>query len=477
MRGFVERFGGWGASQTAAAEDLRRRAANGELQALRLVFADQHGLLRGKTVMAGDIERVLTSGLGAPSSLLLKDTSGRTVIPTFAAGAGMGLAAMQGAADLTMVPDPTTFRLLPWSPGTGWVLCDVHFTDGEAIPFSARQVMRRALDGLGKAGFGFRAGAELEFHLFRVTDPKLALADAGQPGTPPQVGLVTQGHQYLWDDRYDVLDEVFRALREGLQALGLPLASLEVEFGPSQCEATFAPAEGLAAADLVVLARGAIKQISRRLGLHATFMCRPKMEAGSASGWHLHQSLCDGTGANALVGPEGELLSGPGRSYLGGLLAHARGAASFTAPTINAYRRYRAYSLAPDRALWGRDNRGAMLRLAGEPGTPSLRLENRAGEPAANPYLYMASQILSGLDGLARGLDPGPPADTPYETDAPALPRSLDEALAALEADAVLCEGLGSGFIDYWTRIKRAELARFHAEVTDWEQREYFDLF
>jgi glutamine synthetase len=376
-----------------------------------------------------------------------------------------------------MVPDPSTFRMLPWSPGTGWMLCDIHFTSGERIPFSTRDLMRAALKRLQAAGYGFMAGAELEFHLFRITDPKLGLEDAGQPGTPPEVGLVSQGYQYLWDDRYDALDEVYEALRAGLQGLGLPLASLEVEFGPSQGEMTFAPQEGLAAADLVILARAAVKQIARRHGLHATFMCRPKPANAVASGWHLHQSLLDPGGVNVLPGAGGELLSAAGRGYLGGLLAHARGAASFAAPTINAYRRYRAYSLAPDRAVWGRDNRGAMVRLAGEPGTSSLRLENRVGDPAANPYLYMASQILCGLDGIERRTDPGPPADTPYETAAPSLPQSLDEALLALEGDAVLCEALGADFVEYWTRIKRAELARFHAEVTDWEHREYFGLF
>jgi glutamine synthetase len=104
-------------------------------------------------------------------------------------------------------------------------------------------------------------------------------------------------------------------------------------------------------------------------------------------------------------------------------------------------------------------------------------MKNRAGEPAANPYLYMAAQILSGLDGIERRLDPGPSADTPYETQAPLLPRSLDEALRALRDDSCLCESFGRGFIDYYLRIKEAELARYQSEVTEWEQREYFELF
>ncbi|HVY32978.1 MAG TPA: glutamine synthetase family protein [Caulobacteraceae bacterium] len=475
---FIDRFAPWSPAQADAAEAVRRRVADGEVTSIRLMFADQHGLLRGKTVMAGELERVFSSGLGAPSSLLLKDTSGRTVIPSFAQGAGLGVSEMQGAADLIMVPDPTTFRVLPWSAGVGWMLCDIRFTNGGLIPFSTRDILRSALQRLSARGLTLVAGAELEFHLYRLTDQRLALEDAGQPGAPPDVALLTHGSQYLWDDRYDQLDGIHRALREGLQGLGLPLASLEVEFGPSQGEATFAPQEGMDAADLVILARIAIKQIARRHGVHATFMCRPKIVGTMSSGWHLHQSLRRSDGTNALVAKGSDSwLSPDGSAYMGGLLAHAAGVSSFVAPTINAYRRYRAYSLAPDRASWGRDNRGAMVRLAGEVGSPSLRLENRAGEPAANPYLYLASQVLSGLDGLERGLDPGPSADTPYEADAPLLPRSLDEALLALEADQTLVQAIGPGFVDYWTRIKRAELTRFHAEVTDWEQREYFDLF
>jgi glutamine synthetase len=230
----------------------------------------------------------------------------------------------------------------------------------------------------------------------------------------------------------------------------------------------------------MVLFRSAVKQVCRRHGYHATFMCRPRIPNVMSSGWHLHQSLRRrADGANAFAASEaGAWLSDTGRRFLGGLLAHARGGAALSTPTINGYRRYRPYSLAPDRAIWGRENRGAMVRVvSGGPGDPGTRLENRAGEPAANPYLYFASQIFAGLDGLERKLDPGPSADTPYEAEAPPLPRSLGEALEALRADACLRDGLGSRFVDYFCRIKEAELARFQLEVTEWEHREYFEMF
>jgi glutamine synthetase len=198
-----------------------------------------------------------------------------------------------------------------------------------------------------------------------------------------------------------------------------------------------------------------------------------------SSGWHLHQSLAHrANGSNAFM-PErtGEPLSTVGRQYLAGLLDHARGASAFATPTINGYKRYRPFALAPDRATWGCDNRGTMLRVLGGAGNPGTRIENRLGESAANPYLYFASQIHAGLDGIARGLEPGTPADTPYDTRAPMLPRSLEEAIACLREDAAMRAGFGDAFVDYFCRIKEAEIARFNLEVTVWEHREYFDMF
>ena len=129
----------------------------------------------------------------------------------------------------------------------------------------------------------------------------------------------------------------------------------------------------------------------------------------------------------------------------------------FTTPTINGYKRYRSYSLAPDRAIWGRDNRGVMIRVLGGPGEAATRLENRIGEPAANPYLYMASQILSGLDGVDRKLDPGPSADAPYETKAALLPKWLREAVSALSEDPFFRDALGAGS---WTTTSTSRISR-----------------
>jgi glutamine synthetase len=391
------------------------------------------------------------------------------VFPAFTPGGGVGMAEMQGAADVLMMPDAATFKVLPWAPKTGWVLCRLAFQDGRPVPYCTRSLYEAAARKLAAAGYEFMAGLELEFHVFRIVDPMLRPEHAGQPGEPPAVELLTTGYQYLTEQRYDQLDPVMEILRSDLAALGLPLRSFEVEFGPSQCEVTLGVMTGHTAADAMVLFRSAVKQSLRRHGYHATFMCRPKLPNVMSSGWHLHQSLAKG-GANVFASPKAD-LSETGMHWLAGLLAHARGATALATPTLNGYKRYRPYSLAPDRIVWGKENRGALMRVI------TGRIENRGGEPAANPYLYFASQVYSGLDGLARKLAPPPSADTPYEAKAEHLPATLAEALAALRQDKVLCDGLGPTFVDYYCRIKEAEIARFNLEVSDWEHREYFDLF
>ena len=445
------------------------------LKAVRFSFADQHGVLRGKTLAVSEVKTAFERGVTVTSTLLLKDTSHRTVYPAFTPGGGVGMAEMQGAADVLMIPDESTFRVLPWAPETGWVLCDLQFQDGRPVPYDTRSILKTSLEKLKP--YEFVCGLEIEFHVFKITNANLKPSDAGQPGTPPEVELLTTGYQYLTEQRFDQIDPVVELLRQGLEKLGLPLRSFEVEFGPSQFEFTLAPQPGLDAADSMMLLRSAVKQIARRHGYHATFMCRPKLPHVMSSGWHLHQSLRRVSDGKNIFIHETEVLSDIGKHYLAGLLAHARAATALSTPTINGYKRYRPYSLAPDRVVWGKENRGAAFRVIGAPGDPGTRIENRIGEPAANPYLYLASQIHSGMDGMARKLPLPRSADTPYEAKAELLPKTLAEALECLRKDKTLTDGFGRTFVEYYCKIKEAEIARFNAEVSEWEHREYFDLF
>jgi glutamine synthetase len=171
-----------------------------------------------------------------------------------------------------------------------------------------------------------------------------------------------------------------------------------------------------------------------------------------------------------------------GAQYLAGLLAHAQGMTVMCTPTVNGFGRFRPNALAPQSMVWGRDNRGAMLRVVGQAGDAATRIENRLGEPAANPYLYMASQIHAGLAGVQAGLSAPLATDCPYADlahagEATRIPNTLDQALSALQHDAALCQGFGPDFVRYYQRIKTAEQQRFDAaeDKVEFQRREYFN--
>jgi glutamine synthetase len=474
---FIERHDLWTETQRQAAVECRRRIEADGIDLVRLSFPDLHGILRGKALLPAALPGALTDGCPITSTLLLKDSSHRTVVPVFSPGAGMGLAQLQGASDVIMVPDPTTFRMLPWLPKTGWMLCDVYFPDGSPVGFAPRHLLRRALAGLSASARELVTGLEVEFHILRLIDPRLGLDDGGQPGRVPEVELIHHGYNHLTEMRLDRIEPITDILTRQSLALGLQLQSVEIEFGPSQVEFVFRPASGIRSADDMVLFRSAVKQICRRHGYHATFMCRPSFPQAMSSGWHLHQSLSDMHGRNLFIAEQpGELLSPLGRHYLAGLLAGAAEAVAFTTPTVNGYKRYRAHSLAPDRIAWGSDNRGAMLRVVGA-GAGATRIENRIGEPAANPYLYIASQLLTGLEGIAAAVEPPPPVDAPYDAVATPLPTSLGAALDALGRGTIMRHAFGEEFVNYYIMVKQAELRRYESTVTDWEMKEYFDIF
>jgi glutamine synthetase len=476
---FVARNALWDDAQVEAAAALVRYARESHVRTVRLSFVDQHGVLRGKTLVVDVLESVLRNGCSMSSTLLLKDTAHRTVYPVWQGVDGLNLAQMTGASDFILVPDPSTFRLLPWVPGSASMLADCYYQSGAPLPFCTRRLLRTQLARLETAGYRYLAGLELEFYIFKLVDPCLEPQQCGQPSEPPKVRMLAHGYQYLTENRFDELEPILEQLRATLVELGLPVRTLETEMGPSQCELTFGPVEGLRAADNVVLVRSAIKQVCRRNGYHATFMCRPALPNMASSGWHLHQSLLDiRSGHNAFVScDERELLSPCGRHFVAGLLESAPAACLLATPTINGYKRYRPYSLAPNKIVWARDNRGAMIRVIGGPGDPGTHLENRIGESAANPYLYFASQLVSGMDGLERQLDPPDPVDTPYDTNTRRLPASIVEAIAELRQSALFRRQLGDQFVDYLLTLKEFEVRRFLSEeVTDWEQREYFEL-
>lgn len=496
---FAQRCGVHDAAREQQLQAAVQRIAAADIELVRVGWCDLHGCLRGKTVVAAAAEGVLRQGVGLVSTLMLKDSADRTAYPVFEPGGTRSLPGFGQANNLVLLPDPASLRELPWTAGTAWLRGEPWFQDGRPVELDTRRVLQRALARLHAAGYALRCGLEVEFHIYRIVDPGAQLdpAQAAWPGEPPSsLALIHPGYHLLSEVWFDLADAPLRIVQRTAQGLGLPLLSLELEFGPSQVEAVFDATDALTAADHMVLFRNGVKMALQRAGYHASFVCRPPFPNVMASGWHLHQSLvrlADGGNALQREAPAAgsaptdatHTLSEPGAHYLAGLLVHARGMAPLCTPTVNGYGRFRPHALAPQSALWGRDNRGAMLRVVGDCGDEATRIENRIGEPGANPYLYIAAQVHAGLDGIERALAPPPATDAPYRAEDTAgagsaqalrLPTTLAEALRALDADAALRAGFGDAFVDHFLHVKQAEVTR-HAEAADkdgFERREYF---
>ncbi|HTH32862.1 MAG TPA: glutamine synthetase family protein [Xanthobacteraceae bacterium] len=490
---FIERHCLWSKEQQRLAADIKRRLKADKLRFVRLAWSDTHGYVRAKTLTVPAFLAALSGGYNIGVATTTLDSAGARVFASFTRGGGMGLAEMTGSPNLTVVADPATFHVLPWAPGVGWILCDEYFNDGTPFHFAPRQLLKKALQKLAALKLESVIGTEVEWYLLRVAEEHLTEDNVGAPGTrgrPIKTWPAEPGYHYHSESNMDLMQGAFDALGDAYEALGLNLRSIENEWGPGQVECTFAPRTALQAADNVLLFRTATRQVCRRNGYFATFMARPALRGYYACGWHLHQSLVDAaSGANRLMPQKsGEVLSPLGMSYLAGLLQYAVPSTAFGTPTVNGYRRFKPNSLAPDRASWAYDHRGAMIRVLGGAGDPATRLENRMGEPAANPYLFILSQIITGLSGIEAKLKAPPASDEPYTAERPMLPKTLPEALDALEKEPLFRRALGDTFIDYFIKLKRTEAGRYQRSLEDssevagdepstWEQNEYFDFF
>lgn len=507
---FAERAVVGGADRERACAALLERVHTEGLRVVRIVWADLHGVLRSKHLEVEALADALRDGVGLVSTLLLKDTADRTALPVFDPSRATALPVGAQAGNLRLLPDPTSLQTLPWAPREAWLRGEAFTEAGEPLHLDPRRVLQRQVAALAEAGLELVCGLEVEFHVYRRCDaasggaPALH-ADPSASAWPPAseagaLALCHPGFRLLSEDLGDALHPVFDTVRSVARGLGLGLMSLEVELGPSQIEAVFAPCDALTAADRLVAFRHGVRQALARTGHLATFMCQPPFAGAVASGWHLHQSLRPYGDASRSIDASGDAVGlaarrlGPiGARWLAGLLAHARGMAAFASPTLSGFSRFQGGPMSPMQAVWGLDSRGAMLRVLGGSDAPqtaevasigSAHIENRLGEPAANPYLYVASQIAAGLDGLHRALPAPPPSDDPYALSASSarsapLPRSLDEALDALGADPLWADAFGSDFISLFDAVKRAEWARHQAaeDRTEWLRREYFGRF
>ncbi|MGE0063253.1 MAG: glutamine synthetase family protein [Xanthobacteraceae bacterium] len=493
MAGFIEKHGLWSNDQRRAADEIKARVKADGLKLFRMAWADPHGASRAKTVTVPAFLGALENGYNINVATTTLDASGARTFASFTRGGGMGLDEMTGSPNLILVPDPATFRVLPWEPQVGWILCDEYFISGVPFHFSPRRLLKNQIAALEQAGMRSLIGLEVEWYLLRLAEEHLTEEHVGRPGLKGhaiRTYPAEPGFSFHSETNMDLMHPLLAQIADALEKLGLPLRSIENEWGPGQVECTFAPKDALTAADNLVLFRTATRQLCRRNGYLATFMPRPALKGYYPSGWHLHQSLVDARSGDNLFTPRnGSALSPLGQHYLGGLMHHGIAATVLASPTINGYRRFRVNSLAPDRVAWGTDHRGVMLRVLAAAGDPASRIENRIGEPSANPYLYIASQLVTGRDGIANKRDPGQPETDPYTSQRPMLPKSLTDALHHFEKELLFAEQFGKVFVDYYAKIKRTELGRYETylkdnnidpageEPTAWEQDEYFDFF
>ena len=419
---------------------------------IRVLYPDLHGVARGKDVPISEFDHVIEKGLCFCAAVMGTDLRHTPVV-----------GGEEGYPDLIARPDMATMLSLPWEPGVASCLADLSPAEGAAPIPDPRGAVRRASGVLEELGLEPIVGPELEFFLverdgtgIRRRVDQLSMVYTVGPQADPG-GLV-------------------RGMTEMLAQLGLGAFAVNHEFMNGQYEINLRHAGALAAADRAFRLKSAVKDIAAQNGLIATFMGKPFNDQGG-SGLHLHLSL-NRDGRNAFDAPGADNgVAGELHAFTAGVLEHAPALMAFLNPTINAYRRIQPDSLAPTHANWGWDNRATFIRIPPERGG-ATRIEIRVGDGGANPYLAIAATLAAGAHGVRESLTPPPAVEgDAYRADPDViggeLPTSLEAALDALEADEVLCAALGPEIVQTFLAMKRFEVERHRAWVSDWEIDEY----
>jgi len=364
--------------------------------------------------------------------------------------------ALQGPAryletDMRLRADEST--LVELGDGEARVTCTVLTPNGRPWAGDPRAALQRAIELAGEEGEGYTVSAELEFYL---------LDAHGEP----------LDHGGYFDDRRTLGWQITRAAAAELEAHGIGIGSCHHEDGPGQYEIGLLAQPALVLADSLVIAKESIRRVAAAEGVRATFMARP-LSGHPGSGLHLHQRSPD------LVDDGGE-LTGVGRLFVAGQLAHAPALAALASPTVNSFRRLHAGHEAPSSAIWSTANRSALIRV-NHLGGPESSIEFRGADPMANPYLVIAALLTTGLAGVEDELVLPAPTDEGTGFDPSSarryepLPRTLDEALDALGHDDVLVDLFDPVLLTNLIDGRRSELESFRAHVTSWERDRYLD--
>ena len=450
--------------QRAAVE---KRLHDEEIETVLCVVPDLWGRLMGKRVTTESFLKTALRSEGLHASLYLfvvdMDMDPRP---------GYELSNWRtGFSDFRMVPDLTTFRLVPWLDSTAIVICDACEEDSDRlIEVAPRSILRRQVERAAAIDLRFKMATELEFYLYR-TPPAQAWASRYLELEP--VTYYRADYHILQSSRNDTFIE---AIRRQMNAAGIEVEFSKSEWGLGQQEINLRYTDALEMADRHALYKNGVKEMALRNEWSVTFMAKPSIsEIGSSC--HIHASLWDAKDA-AIMPDSSSLheLSGLGRSFLGGLLEHTPELMWLFAPNVNSYKRFQSASFAPTVVAWGRDNRTCGYRVVGE--GESLRVENRMPGADVNPYLSCAATVIAGLDGIERQLDCG----DPYEGDAysdralPTVPATLRDGLDLFAHSSVAAAALGDAVHEHLVNFGRQELEAFQHEcVTDWERIRYFE--
>src|SRR5512132_192815 len=439
-------------SSEEARKDALKRIQDDGVEFLLLWFTDLEGHLKSFAVTPGEIEGALDDGMGFDGSSIT------------------GFNAIE-ESDMVAIPDPGTYRLMPWKEGetkVGRMICDVVTPDGKPYEGDPRYVMRRALERMQSMGFDtFNVGPELEYFLFKDDSGTETLDEGG----------------YFAMTTLDAASELRHETVRALEHMGIPVEYVHHEVGPSQHEIDMRFAPALEMADHTLTYRLIVKEIAKKAGYHATFMPKP-IFGENGSGMHTHQSLFT-DGRNAFFDADDNWhLSETGKAFIAGQLRHARELSAVFAQWVNSYKRLVPGYEAPVYVAWSQRNRSALIRIPlYKPGSEqATRAEIRCPDPSCNPYLTFAALLHAGLEGIEQGYELEAPMETNLyrlsdeereEQGVEALPGSLGEAVEALAGSDLMARALGEHIFPRYVELKRREWDEYRIQVSEWEKRRY----
>ncbi len=445
-------------------ETLRRLVADGEIDTVLVCMPDMQGRLIGKRVTGHFFLDEVAHEMHVCDYLLTVDMEMEPV-PGYRAASWD-----QGYGDFAIRPDLSTLRRIPWLPGTALVLGDCVDHHGDDLPHAPRSILKRQIERARAMGFTAKMGSELEFYVFDETFETAREKGYRQLKT---AGWYIEDYHIFQTTKEEPL---IRAIRNGMDGAGVPVEFSKGEWGPGQEEINLRYAEALEMADRHVVYKNGVKEMAYLHGKAVTFMAKWREDLAGNS-CHLHSSLWDAETDAPRFYDEGTAggYATLFRRYLAGQLALAREMTYFLAPYVNSYKRFQAGSFAPTKAVWSTDNRTAGFRVIGS--GPSLRVECRIPGADANPYLAFAATLAAGLYGIEQQLELEPMFDGNAYAAANIreVPKTLREALAALDGSEALRAAFGDDVIDHYLHAGRWEQAEYDRRVTDWERLRFFE--